>query len=460
MGKDRRTGKMKTIGKYEIYGLLGKGGMGRIYKTAIPVIGKIVALKLLDPYPALLKLVGRDRLRRLFVSEAAAMANLRHPNIVDVLDFGEADGKPFYTMDYFCHNLGVMIGETYWADEPSRVINIEKAIGYMREILNGLSCLHHAGIVHRDIKPYNILVTDHDVAKICDFGLSKLRGEKFDGPPNLKVGSPWYAAPEQEADPDGADARADLYSAGVMLHRMLTGILPGKNARPMAELNPDLDENWDRFIGKAMASDRKDRFASADDMRRELDNLETDWERRKENICALPRANMQNKSETGTRLRLRNTPIKTLPAKAKDRFGTDNLWRPARYVKNEFVPRNENTVVDNTTGLLWQRSGSEYPLSRDQALSYVSNLNETALSGHADWRLPTVEELMSLLEPTPHETDFCVMPIFDRKQKWIWSADKSAHTSAWYVNMEMGFVGRNDFSGFFHVRACRGFHDG
>ena len=83
--------------------------------------------------------------------------------------------------------------------------------------------MHHAGIIHRDIKPYNLLVTDHDTIKICDFGFSKVRGENFSGPPTLKFGSAWYAPPEQEDNPDSVDFSADLYAVGITLYRMLTG---------------------------------------------------------------------------------------------------------------------------------------------------------------------------------------------------------------------------------------------
>jgi serine/threonine protein kinase len=195
---------MRKIGKYTICGMLGRGGMSKVYKVKLPVIGKLAALKVLDPDPLLIDLMGVEKVKELFISEAVTMANLRHPNIVGISTFDDSDGKFSYLMDYYCNNLGVMIGESYRTDEPSRVISVDKAIHYTRQTLEGLACLHHAGIIHRDIKPYNILITDQDIAKICDFGLSKRRGELFEGPSNLNVGSPWYAAPEQEEKPISA----------------------------------------------------------------------------------------------------------------------------------------------------------------------------------------------------------------------------------------------------------------
>jgi serine/threonine protein kinase len=192
---------MKKIGKYEVCGLLGKGGMGTVYKVRMPVVGKVVALKLFRPHPNLVTLLGEEETRRYFVKEAITMAGLRHPNIVAIWDFHGSKDLTFFVMEYFCNNLGLIIGETYRVEEPSRIVSVDKAIDYTRQILVGLSRLHQAGIIHRDIKPYNILVTDQNTVKITDFGLSKLRGEDFGKPSNLMVGSPYYAAPEQEEDP-------------------------------------------------------------------------------------------------------------------------------------------------------------------------------------------------------------------------------------------------------------------
>ena len=124
---------MKYIGRYRIRGLLGRGGMSKVFKVELPVTGKIAALKVLDPTPELIALMGMENIRNLFVSEAVTMANLRHPNIVAVWDFDESAGKPFYLMDFYFNNLGTMIGETYRTEKPSRIIRIDKAFTHSRE---------------------------------------------------------------------------------------------------------------------------------------------------------------------------------------------------------------------------------------------------------------------------------------------------------------------------------------
>ena len=133
---------MKKISKYKIRGFLGKGGMGKVYKIEYPVTGKVAALKHLDPNPLLVDLIGMEKIENLFTSEAVTMAKLRHPNIVEIWDYDRFEGKLYYIMDFYCNNLGTMIGESYVTERNSRVISIDKAFHYTGQTLSGLSCLH------------------------------------------------------------------------------------------------------------------------------------------------------------------------------------------------------------------------------------------------------------------------------------------------------------------------------
>ncbi|GBC61710.1 serine/threonine protein kinase [Desulfonema ishimotonii] len=447
---------MKKIGRYIVRGQLGRGGMGYVYKVEMPVTGKIVALKLLKPNDLLVRLMGMEKIREMFVAEAVTMSDLRHPNLVEIWDFDEDRGMPFYVMDYYCNNLGTMIGETYETEKPSRVIRVDKAVRYTRQILAGLSRLHHGGIIHRDIKPFNMLVTDQDTVRICDFGLSKLRGERFSGPSNLKVGTPWYAPPEQERDPDSVDFNADLFSVGVMLCRMLTGVLPMEQPKAPSRLNPDLNEAWDAFLLKAISPQPSGRFQCAAEMDRELATLYGEWEKQKENICNLP-AEMIEDTPTAPPLkeRLRRESIRVRPGEARQAFGLDELWRPARYVQNRF-DAGGGTVTDQSTGLTWEQAGSAYPVTWTQARTHIEELSRRRFGGRSDWRLPTVHELMSLLNRTPHGQDLCIGPVFDATRKWLWSCDRRSFIAAWYVSLELGFVGWQDFSGYYYARGVCG----
>ena len=449
---------MRYIDKYRVCGLLGRGGMSKVFKVELPVIGKIVALKLLDPNPLLLDLMGAENIRKLFMNEAETMANLRHPNIIDIWDFGEADGKLFYTMDYYCNNLGTFIGETYQTDRECRIIKTDKAIHYIRQTLAGLDCLHHAAIIHRDIKPYNILITEQDTVKICDFGLLKLRGESFQGPPNLKVGSPWYAAPEQEDDPNAVSFSADIYSVGIMLYRMLTGRLPRENRDLPSKFNPDIDETWNSFILKSISPQSRHRFSSAAAMLTEFESLASDWQKKKERMCALQpfrdekNAKKDSCASTSQTQALRNHCIKLASKEAMTIFKLDRLWRPLCFLQNEFKNRSDGTVLDRLSGLIWQHEGTAFPVNWDDAVAYINTLNSQNFAGLGNWRLPTIDELLTLVTRTPHGEELCIEAVFDQKQKWLWSCDRSSYTAAWYVNMEMGFVASNDLSSFYFAK--------
>jgi serine/threonine protein kinase len=507
---------MKKIGRFTIRGLLGKGGMGRVYKVTYPVTNKVAALKLLDPSPLLAKLTPAKDLEEMFTKEAVTMASIRHPYVVDILDFGRSDRHLYYVMDFFCNNLGTLMGESSEA-EQTRVIPIEKAVHYTTQTLKGLSCLHFFGIIHRDIKPANILITDLDTARICDFGLSRRRGErKAPRHGSIRVGSPFYAAPEQETDPDQVDMTVDLYSTGVMLYKMLTGRLPGPDSPEASTLNPDLDEHWDRFIAVAMHPDPAERFQGADIMGRHLEDLFRAWEEKKEKTCAMPAfedslplpvAGDPKQAATGSGIsfaggsdtgisdnirsgagasdavisdagiskvrgyrrqvaynplmeQTRSVAVRSEPKKiplkqARAFFGLDRFMQPTEYGPNDFISSETGVVTDRHTGLVWQQSGTGFPMTWHQAKEYAAQLNDQQFGGFSDWRLPTLHELITLAVPPAKGADHCISPVFDRSQKFLWSADKCAYVSAWYMSLEMGFAARNDLTGFYHIKAVR-----
>ena len=447
---------MKYIGKYQIRGLLGRGGMGKIFKVEHPLIEKIFALKLLDPDPLLVQLMGWDQIFQMFKTEAKTIGGLRHPNIVELLDYDQAGEKPYYLMEYYVNNLGLMIGETFRTERESRTISIDKAIRYTVQTLNGLDCMHHAGIIHRDVKPFNLLVTDQDSIKICDFGLSKLRGEKFIGPPSLKFGSGWYAPPEQEDAPDSVDCSADLYAVGITIYRMLTGRVPEDGYLPAASFNADLDDGWDDFITKAIAPSPAHRYLTASEMLADLLALRDAWENKKMGSCRLPEIKKTVASgKTDSLMRIRRGPVKISPRHAQKKFGLDHLWRPAQFAPNKFDVNSDNTITDRASGLVWQQSGAQFPINWFQAKAYIEELNSIQFAGSSAWRLPTVEELMTLLTELPTAEDYCIEPIFSPRQKWIWSCDRRSFTAAWYVSIDMGYVAWQDFTAFYYVRAVR-----
>ena len=449
---------MKYIDHYRICGLLGRGGMGKVLKVEVPVIRRVLALKLLAPGELLTHLMGRMALERLFTEEARIMAAIRHPNVITVFDYGNYQGSPYYVMDYYGNTLGAVIGETYRTEAPSRPLRIEKVVHYTRQMLAGLHRLHAAGIVHRDMKPFNVLLTEDDTVKLCDFGLSKIRGERLQVPPALKVGSPYYAAPEQEAAPGKVDCTADLYAVGVMVYRMLTGKLPRHPLQPASQHQPQLPPEWDAFLAKSLAQQPSGRYPDAPSMAAALTRLYHQWEENRDAVCRLftPPYDGYGAAPTGSEHTPRIKPIRTGTGDARAVFGLNALWQPRHYHETRFRSRDgSQSVLDTASGLQWQHGGSAYPLDWAGAAVYVEELNAREWAGHSDWRLPTVAELLTLLRPPLSDTDFCLPSDFATHQKRLWSSDRRSYTSAWYISLELGFVAWQDRSFANHVKAVR-----
>lgn len=471
---------MKKIGKYEIMGLLGRGGMGHVYKVRIPRVHKIVALKLLKPVEHMLELMGKDAVVSQFLHEARIMAGLNHPHIAGIWDFDEHLGWPYFTMEYACENLGAIIGESYRVEEPTRRLWPEKAVCFTLQTLDALARLHHAGIVHRDLKPYNLLLTSQEQVKLIDFGLSRLRGENAlylanpeAMPENIKVGTPYYTAPEQERAPETADQRADIYATGVLLFRLLTGLLPQEGglgpgdqvfaAKSQLQLAPP----WEDFFRKALAPEPDDRFASAAAMRQELEKLFAGWQQDMEQACSLPPELLQDilAQETGPcpvtaagaspSLRLRSTPVKTGPVPVSQTFAVDDLGRPLQTGPGEFTPlKSDGEILYNKEqGLLWQQNGTAYPCTWQQAHDYIGACNAARLGGWDQWRLPTMEELLPLVRNPEQKHAQCLPSLFGERQRLLWSADRRSFTAAWTLNAGLGFAGWHDMTCLAWVRA-------
>lgn len=446
---------IKSIGKYQIRSRLGQGSMGMVYKVIAPGEDGFAALKLLKPGPDLVNKMGMNWVREQFINEFNVLAGLRDPHIVNVRNLVQDGELVFYVMEYVHRNLGLVMGESYWADRPSRVLRIEKAVGYILETLAGLSRLHQAGIVHRDIKPFNLMLTETDTIKITDFGLSRRRGEKITNPGKVMIGTPHYAAPEQVEAPQKADHRADLYSVGVMLYRMLTGFLPQKPFQRPGDLNPDLDDVWDELILMSIHPDPNRRFQDASSMLHELRSRYRDFRQRKEAACSPAEGVLSRRIKTsGTDpVVLRAVPENVTARRATSVFNLDELQRPRQYLENSFGGVKDGVLVDTGTNLVWQQSGSKSVMSWDQANQYVLSLNRQKFGGDENWRLPTVNELLSLLNPPPPGEDFCFQSPLSSVQKWVWSGDTRSKRAAWFVDVEMGSVASGDILDRYYVKA-------
>jgi len=207
----------KKLGRFEVDRLLGRGSMGAVLLTKDPAIDRVVAIKLVQ-MAAHLTASQRDKYHERFYREASAAGQLLHPAIATVFDVGHTDdGTPFLVMEYV---KGETLRELLENEKPT----LAETLRIARDVLEALSFAHGQGIVHRDVKPSNIMVTSERRGKIMDFGIAHVMGSELTAGGDL-LGSPYYMAPEQLAK-GPITGRTDLFSFAVVLYRMLTGVLP------------------------------------------------------------------------------------------------------------------------------------------------------------------------------------------------------------------------------------------
>jgi serine/threonine-protein kinase len=236
---------------------------------------------------------------------------------------------------------------------------------------------------------------------------------------------------------------------------MLTGRLP-QPGQYAGDFNPDLDENWNGFFEKALAEEPGGRFASARAMKAELDDLFAEWRSHMERACSLADIQPPGKRSGPEAGELRSKPVQADPERAREEFGLDELWRPRVYCACSFADRGDGAVADQANGLLWERSGSPYPLNMDEARDYLDYLNREALGGCDSWRLPTVAEVKLLLTPVRHREDHCMDPVFDTTQTRVWTADRAGRGEAWFADADLGFIAEQDDACRMYVRAVCG----
>ncbi len=248
----------------EVEAVLGRGGMGVVYRARQVPLGRTVALKIL-PRSAAATPGFADR----FAREARAMALLDHPHIVRIHDFGERDGLPYLVMEFVD---GANLRQAMAAGR----LTAAQALAIVPQVCDALQYAHEQGIVHRDIKPENILLDARGRVKIADFGLAKLLQRN---PVDVTItgtgqvmGTLHYMAPEQYRTPNDVDHRADIYSLGVVFYEMLTGEVPMGIFRPPSEQVP-VDARLDHVVARALERDRERRYQAVSDVRTEVQSV-------------------------------------------------------------------------------------------------------------------------------------------------------------------------------------------
>lgn len=274
---DKYLGK-KLDGRYEITELIGIGGMANVYKAYDVIENRVVAVKILRE-----EYMGNEEMRRRFKNESKAMAVLNHSNVMKVYDVSFSDRMQSIVMEYID---GITLKEYI---EQQGCLKWKEAVHFTVQTLRALQHAHDKGIVHRDIKPQNIMLLSDGTIKITDFGIARFARSETRTLTDKAIGSVHYISPEQAAGA-ATDARTDLYAVGVILYEMLTGRVPFEadtpvsvalkqiqsTAIPPRQLNPSIPEGLQEITLHAMEKDITKRYQSAAQMLRDIDEFKRD----------------------------------------------------------------------------------------------------------------------------------------------------------------------------------------
>ncbi|MFQ5675593.1 MAG: protein kinase [bacterium] len=272
----------KTISHYKILEKLGEGGMGVVYKAEDTKLKRTVALKFLPP-----QALGGEEEKSRFVHEAQAAATLLHPNVATIFDFEEVGGQSFIVMEFV---EGQSLKEKI-EDNLPKVLNLRKVLDIAIQVAEGLREAHEKGIVHRDIKSANIMVTKKEQAKILDFGLAKLTGRTKLTMTGMTMGTTAYMSPEQLRG-ETVDHRTDIWSLGVLIYEMVTGQLPfqgdyeqavtysilNEEPEPITGLRTGVPSELERIVNKTLAKSPDERYQRIQDILIDLRKLKKEYE--------------------------------------------------------------------------------------------------------------------------------------------------------------------------------------
>ena len=247
----------QTFAHYVIEAPIGEGGMGAVYRAHDTKLRRKVALKVIHP-----DLKVPDAAARL-VREARTAAGFSHPNTVAIHDLGEIDGTVFLVME-------LISGAPLRAYVGDASVPVAQKLRWLVDMARGLGAAHKAGLVHRDVKPTNVMVSDDGVVKVLDFGLAKpLEAASFDTNVGIVVGTPRYMSPELFTGMR-ADARSDQYAFGVTAYELLAGVYPGSATGPVPaaldSLVPEVGPAVARIVARTLSRSAEARFATMNDV--------------------------------------------------------------------------------------------------------------------------------------------------------------------------------------------------
>ncbi len=268
----------QKLGRFEVLAEIGRGAMGIVYKAKDPMLERVVAIKTIN---MAMDRDGAEMYEKRFYQEARAAGGLNHPNIVTVYDIGKTETECYMAMEYIeGEELRSLL-------LPGRPLSLARCLSIAAQVAEGLAYAHERGVVHRDVKPANIMVPESGAVKITDFGIARMRTSAVQTQTGMMMGSPKYMSPEQVIG-KRADHRADIFSLGVILYEMLTGAAPftGESVNAVmyqivnfvppapSAVNPVTPAALDAIVARMLAKSLDDRFQSAAEIARGLRECE------------------------------------------------------------------------------------------------------------------------------------------------------------------------------------------
>ena len=420
-GKTQNTAVGRVLGgRYRVDGRLGKGGMAVVYRADDALLGRKVALKILHRYYA-----DATYFQKRFKQEARAMASMDHENIVKIYDICQDEDVPLIVAEYVGgEDLGVLISR-----QPEDRLDERSARKIAAQLLNALSYAHQRGIIHRDVKPSNILMTEEGVVKVADFGIARIVEEEDAEEPGEIVGSARYMSPEQLQGGE-ATPRSDVYSVGILLYHCLTGSPPfsgdleslvrlqlHEEPTPPRELNKEVSLHMEAAILRALSKDPADRYPSARAMLEDLEGGKRDEV--VPQTLGIPRRAIRRKSRVGSLLALMLALVVTVAG----------LWLGAASLGYVGLPSGRDAQ-----GWVDQAQRAEGDLLR---YPFVSAEKETPADGNAATaQIPNVDTYFDYwAKQTLKDSGFKVKVVYGRQAGYTnrgvtWATEPAIGTSA------------------------------
>lgn len=379
----------QTLMHYRILEKLGEGGMGSVFKARDTHLDRFAAIKVLRPD----KVVDSERKQR-FIQEAKSASALNHPNILTIYDISFDKDRDFIAMEY-------VDGKTLAELIPHKGLRLRDTLKYAVQIADALSAAHDAGIVHRDVKPSNIMVNNQDRIKVLDFGLVKLKEQipimGMGELPTLSVrtdegkivGTVHYMSPEQ-AEGKRVDSRSDIFSIGIVIYEMATGERPFKGDSKLSvlssivrdtpklarEINPEVPNELSRIIRRCMNKDPDARYQNAKDLRNDLAELKQDLD-----------SGELAKQPAATSKKNRNTYLAISSVLIVIALVTTGIW--LFYLRRQVPPGDTATANAEFHQITFQRGIESFPSISPDGKWIVYNSNE---AGNLDIYLQNVSE--------------------------------------------------------------------